>query len=91
MSEQICIHCYISGKVQGVFFRANTKAQAEQLELKGWVKNVPDGTVEVFACGSKEKIAIFYEWLQKGPERASVINASYEELDWQLFREFEIR
>jgi acylphosphatase len=81
--EKICIHCYISGKVQGVWFRASTREQAQALNITGWARNLPDERVEVLACGEKEKIAELYEWLKHGPERAVVTNISYEELSWQ--------
>ena len=45
----------VSGKVQGVFFRASTARQAEQLQLRGWAKNLPDGRVEVLALGSPQQ------------------------------------
>ena len=51
-----CVHLLISGKVQGVFFRDNTRKKAEELGLKGYAKNLEDGTVEVVAEGNEEKI-----------------------------------
>ena len=68
MAERICIHCFVSGKVQGVWFRASTKDEAEKLGLTGWTRNLADGRVEVLACGDKEKIMKFYAWLKQGPE-----------------------
>lgn len=89
MTNRICIHCYISGKVQGVWFRASTQEQAEQLGITGWARNLPDGRVEVMACGDRDKIAALYEWLKQGPRLAKVIDLSYEELPWKEFNRFD--
>lgn len=90
MREKVCIHCYVTGKVQGVFFRAATQAQAFDLGVTGWVKNLPDGRVELMACGEKEKLTELYIWLKGGPERAVVKEVSYEELPWQVFDRFKL-
>ena len=50
------VHLVVSGRVQGVWFRAGTREQALQLGLCGWVKNCPDGTVEIHAEGGKEAL-----------------------------------
>lgn len=76
----ISIHCFIKGKVQGVWFRANTKKTADKLGLRGWVRNLADGRVEVFATGSKDKIEEFKKWLAEGPEHAQVESCSTEEV-----------
>ena len=89
MTNQICIHCYVSGKVQGVWFRGSTQEQAKRLNLTGWARNLPDGRVEVLACGEQEKIAELYEWLKHGPQLARVTDLFYEELPWQEWDGFE--
>ena len=66
------MRCSISGKVQGVWFRASAKEQAEQLQIRGWARNVSDGSVEVFACGTESQLELFYSWLQHGPRLARV-------------------
>lgn len=86
----ICMHCYVSGKVQGVWFRASTREQALRLDIRGWARNLPDGRVEVLACGEKEKIAELYEWLKHGPQLAKVTDLSYEELPWQDLHDFQV-
>jgi len=86
-----CIHCFVSGRVQGVWFRAHTQKQAQQLDLKGWVRNLDDGRVEVFACGDEEPLERFHLWLQQGPELAIVEACSREPADWQEFSGFVIR
>lgn len=66
------LHCYVRGRVQGVFFRASTRDQAVLLGLDGWVRNLPDGRVEVYATGPENRIRQFHDWLQQGPELAVV-------------------
>ncbi len=72
MSSLVCRRFLVSGKVQGVFFRASTARQAEQLQLRGWAKNLPDGRVEVLALGSLAAVEQLADWLQRGPPRARV-------------------
>lgn len=73
-------HAYVSGRVQGVFFRAATEAKADQLgQITGWVRNLPDGRVEVTAEGPRERVAMLVEWLWRGPPSAQVRSV---EVDW---------
>ncbi|MGH8582700.1 MAG: acylphosphatase [Gammaproteobacteria bacterium] len=69
-----CVRCLVSGRVQGVYFRADTRQQAIRLGLTGWVRNRPDGRVEVLACGPVDAIGEFHRWLWQGPEEAQVSN-----------------
>lgn len=62
----------VSGRVQGVFFRASTKEQAVQLGLSGSAVNLPDGRVQVVACGAPGAIDALELWLQRGPPAARV-------------------
>ena len=66
------VHLVIKGKVQGVFFRATAKEVANEMGIKGWVKNMPGGHVEVLASGDKEQLEKFIEWCRSGPKRAAV-------------------
>ena len=66
------VHVFISGKVQGVFFRSSTKDMAEELGLSGWVRNLPDGRVEAVFEGEEKKVEKMVEWCRKGPEYAIV-------------------
>lgn len=91
MQEKVCIHCFVSGKVQGVWFRASTQEQARQLGLTGWARNLPDGRVEVVACGEREKIHALHEWLKQGPELANVTDVTCEEIDWQEHKRFGVK
>lgn len=90
MSNRIVIHCYVSGKVQGVWFRSSAKGEADRLDITGWARNLPDGRVEVLAVGDKEKVGELYEWLKHGPKLAEVTDLTYEELPWQEYSEFEV-
>lgn len=67
-------HCFVSGVVQGVFYRQNTKEQADKRHLTGWVKNLNDGRVEVLLFGAEDQINSMLEWLAQGPARAQVTN-----------------
>lgn len=62
----------VRGRVQGVYFRASTQREARRLGLSGWVKNRPDGTVEVLVEGEETSIRELYSWAQKGPGAARV-------------------
>ena len=62
----------ISGIVQGVWFRASTKEQAERYGVSGWVRNVMDGSVEVHAQGDEQAVEKLYQWCRRGPSGAVV-------------------
>ena len=66
------VRCLVSGRVQGVFFRASTRDQALQLGLSGHARNLPDGRVEVLACGDEKALAGLRGWLRRGPPYARV-------------------
>ncbi|MCD6474173.1 MAG: acylphosphatase [Thermoplasmata archaeon] len=65
-------HVRIYGRVQGVFFRANTKKMAEKLGVAGWVRNMPDGSVEAVFEGDDKAVEQIIEWCHHGPEMARV-------------------
>jgi acylphosphatase len=66
------IHLHITGRVQGVFFRASAKEKADTLGITGWVKNCDDGSVEIVAEGEEKALKKFEEWCHKGPTGAEV-------------------
>ena len=72
------IHIIVYGGVQGVFFRANTEETASRLGVTGFVRNLPDGTVEVVAEGGKEKLEELLRWCSHGPPAASVSKIKHE-------------
>jgi acylphosphatase len=81
------VHLIIEGRVQGVFFRAATEKVAHRLELKGWVKNLPDGAVEVVAEGERKKVEELVAWCRHGPPGAHV---RHVRLQWQQYQD-EVR
>lgn len=91
MQKSQCIHCFISGHVQGVWFRANTQKQAKALGITGWARNLPDGRVEVLACGDAENLKTLYAWLHQGPPRAEVSEVTYAEIPWEDHDSFDVR
>ncbi|MBU6246969.1 MAG: acylphosphatase [Xanthomonadaceae bacterium] len=62
----------VSGRVQGVFYRASTRERALALDLDGIARNLPDGRVEVIACGAPAAIDALEQWLRRGPPAARV-------------------
>ena len=69
-----CRRYLVSGRVQGVFYRASTQRQALSQGLVGWGRNRRDGRVEVLACGDEQQLEAFAKWLEIGPEYAKVTN-----------------
>ena len=86
------VHITVHGYVQGVFFRHNTKKEALILGLKGYVKNMADGTVEVVAEGPEDKINELIAFCKKGPEAAQVekVDVKFEKAKGE-FNGFEVR
>jgi len=66
------VHVNVSGRVQGVWFRANTKQKAEELGLTGWVRNTNDGCVEAEFEGEERQLEEMIKWCHKGPSLANV-------------------
>jgi acylphosphatase len=71
-------HVYVSGQVQGVFFRDSAREKAEHLGLTGWVKNLPDGRVEALFEGPSEKVREVIQWCKQGPPHATVEDVETE-------------
>lgn len=72
MGDRQAIRCVVAGRVQGVFYRAATAEEAQRLQLDGWVKNLPDGRVEVVVAGRPSSVAMLAGWLWQGPPAARV-------------------
>ena len=70
----ICRRYLISGRVQGVFYRASAQRYAQSLALSGWVRNRHDGRVELLACGEEPVLLALEKWLEIGPDFAKVTN-----------------
>lgn len=86
-----CVHLIVSGRVQGVFLRDNTRRKAIELGLKGYAKNLADGTVEVVAQGEQEKIDKLVDFIKKGPGVAEVEGMKIKHKEPENFKTFEIR
>ena len=87
--EHLCIT--ISGKVQGVWYRASAQDRAIELGLKGFVCNLPDGRVYVEAEGDPMALQAFVDWCGQGPPMAMVAEVSATPGDWLGFTDFKIR
>ena len=74
------VHVIVRGRVQGVYFRASTRNRARQFGLAGWVRNCPDGSVELIAEGDKEKLIQLVTWCHEGPSGAVIADVNVE---WQ--------
>ena len=89
--NQICRRSLISGRVQGVFFRHYTREKALSLGLTGWVRNLPDGRVEVIVQGNRAQVEAMLEWFWQGSPSSQVQNVATEILEPQPFQSFEIQ
>jgi acylphosphatase len=90
--ERTRLHLIISGRVQGVGFRFAAYDQAEDLALAGWVRNLPNGDVEIVAEGSRKNLQVLAAWAHLGPASAHVTNVREEWSDFTgEFTEFRIR
>jgi acylphosphatase len=91
-TEQIARRYFVSGIVQGVGFRYFTQDEAERLRLAGFVRNLRDGRVEVYAIGPAETLVRLRTLLERGPRGAMVQNVAEQpaEIDTQFSNEFSI-
>ena len=92
MAEKIRAHIVVSGRVQGIFFRAETQEKAQQLGVTGWVKNLSDGRVEAVFEGNKAQVEEMVNWAKSGPPGAIVnhLDLTWEEYQGE-FPDFEIK
>ena len=84
------VHLKISGKVQGVFFRATAKEIASLHKISGWIKNTYEDNVEALITGEKEDVEKFIVWCKHGPEKANVKNVTITNIELQMFEGFEV-
>ena len=91
MANEARARAVISGRVQGVFFRLETKQTAQRYGVTGWVKNQIDGTVAAVFEGSKESVDAILEWCKQGPPHANVTHVDVEWEDYKdEFKSFEV-
>ena len=85
------VHVVISGRVQGVWFRASTRDKAQQLGLTGWVKNTVEGNVEAVFEGKEQQVQQMIDWCHRGPPHARVDNVEVQKKPIsQGFEQFSI-
>mgnify|MGYP006297937133 CR=1 FL=1 len=80
-ADRQCLRFFLSGRVQGVCFRAATREEARRRGITGYARNLSDGRVEVLACGAPDALAGLEEWLWQGPSAARVTGVEREEAD----------
>lgn len=76
----ICKKCVVAGRVQGVFYRATAARRAHELAIRGYARNLPDGRVEVLACGEPEAVETFVSWLWTGSTASKVTSVDVTDL-----------
>lgn len=80
MTNVTCKRCYVSGRVQGVFYRASTAQRARELGVTGYAKNLSDGRVEVLVCGALAAVNDLCDFLKEGPPAARVESMEIQEV-----------
>jgi acylphosphatase len=80
LSAIIARRCFVSGRVQGVFYRASTRQRAQELGCRGYARNLSDGRVEVLAIGEPAAVHALVEWLRQGPPAAHVTEVKCAEV-----------
>ena len=84
-------HVTVTGRVQGVFFRAWTKQQADELGVTGWVRNCPDGRVDAHVEGEDSAVQRLIDQLRRGPPAAQVEDVHVWDVETFDFDDFEVR
>jgi len=91
MGDRTRAHVYVTGRVQGVFYRATTREQATERDVDGWVKNLDDGRVEAVFEGPEDAVAEMVEWCHEGSSRARVEDVDVEYGEPEGLEGFTIR
>jgi acylphosphatase len=88
MAERVARRCLVAGRVQGVFYRASARSRAQALGVTGFARNLPDGRVEVLACGSPAAVQALCEWLWEGPPAAQVTSVDTQAVAAESLRDW---
>jgi acylphosphatase len=88
MAERVARRCLVAGRVQGVFYRASARSRAQALGVTGFARNLPDGRVEVLACGSPAAVQALCDWLWEGPPAAQVTSVDTQAVAAESLREW---
>lgn len=85
-------HCLINGHVQGVGYRMAARQQAESLDINGWVRNLPDGRVEMWLEGDEQRVEEMLDWAHQGPRFAGVTRIDKQHQSaTEKYQDFSIR
>ena len=88
---EIAKHLRVTGRVQGVFFRAWAQGHARELGVSGWIRNCPDGSVEAHLGGDEAAVARMIERMRQGPSNARVEDVTVEDAEIEDLGRFEVR
>jgi len=86
----IAVHVRVSGKVQGVNYRAFTRDKAKELGIKGWVRNIPGGGVEAVLEGERKTVGKLLRLMKSGPAGSMVLGMEFSELESKDYEDFQI-
>jgi acylphosphatase len=89
-ADEQAVRCLVEGRVQGVWYRATAAKRAEQLQLRGWAKNLANGQVEVVVAGSSDAVAEMCRWLWAGPSGAQVVGVTVAEWSGDVAPGFDV-
>ena len=88
---ETAVRCIVTGRVQGVFYRVRTAERARELDIRGWARNLSDGTVEVVMHGGEASVSALCAWLWEGPPAARVTGVRVEEWSGSQGDGFSVR
>jgi acylphosphatase len=86
----ISVHVRVSGRVQGVYYRAFTTDKAKALGVNGWVRNLPGGGVEAVLEGERQKVGELLKSMKAGPSGSMVLGMEFSEIECKGYQDFEI-
>ena len=86
----ISVHVRVSGRVQGVYYRAFTRDKAVALGVSGWVRNLPGGGVEAVLEGERQNVGELLKFMKSGPSGSMVLGMEFSELECKGYKDFEI-
>ena len=85
------VHVRISGRVQGVYYRAYTRDRAKSLGINGWVRNIPGGGVEAVLEGERRQVGELLKAMKSGPSGSVVLGMELSEIEAKCYNDFEIK
>ena len=85
------VHVRVSGRVQGVYYRAYTRDRAKSLGINGWVRNIPGGGVEAVLEGERRQVGEMFKVMKSGPSGSVVLGMELSEIEAKGYNDFEIK